>query len=201
MNDWTSRGVLCAINWRFHMIFGGFLLSSMLGSILCSLYPAWKIWETPFFTQGMGVAFPTFTMSDLLLRLCIFPILWMVLIVLSGISLAGVPISGAFFLLRASALGAALTHLYAHEGVRGFTLALFFVMPYAMISSILYILGIREASGFSLSLLRLLREGKKCEISVRLYLMRFLALCLMMILVGIIQCIWLKYVYSDIIMF
>lgn len=195
MNNRTSRGIPHTINWSFHLFFGGFILSVMLGSVFCTLYPAWEIWQNPFFTQGMGISFPTYSMSGLMIRLCVIPIAWMILVAVSGMSLTGIPITGFLFLLRASALGCVLTQLYADEGIQTIAYVLLFVMPYALISSLLYILGIREASRFSLSLVRILRKSNNDEVNLRLYLMRLIVLILLMIVTGIIQCFWLRYVY------
>lgn len=181
----------------FHLLFIGFISFVMLGSILYVLYPTYPIWQDLIFTQGMSVALEEFSMPHLMLSLCVIPIIWMLVIAISGTSMIGAPITCGLFILRASALGSVLTQLYVCQGIGGIGTAMLFVMPYALVSSVLYILGIREAMRFSLNILRLVWKNECNSMSLRLYAMRFLAMLLMMVLAGVLQCILIRFGYSD----
>lgn len=197
MNYRTSNGTSPKFGRHFHLLFVGFILSAMSGSVLYVLYPAYPIWQNVFFTQGMGITFSDLSMPGLMLSLCVIPILWMMLIAAAGMSMTGIPIACGLFILRASALGSILTQLYVQEGIKGIGTAIIYIIPYAFISSLLYIFGIRESSRFSLMLLRLLKKNECDSMNLRLYAMRFLALIMMMTLAGVLQCIWIKFGYCD----
>lgn len=173
------------------------MVGTLLGSALYSLYPCHEIWQGSLFRQGMGTTPAAFEFPDMLLAICGVSVVWTLLAAVLGMSLAGPPLTICLLVFRASALGVVLAELYVLQGLGGFLTALLFVMPYALFTMFVFGLGIRESLKFSLSLLRLVRQNREEPLSVRLYAVRFLILLILMIAAGLLQCVWLKYGYSE----
>lgn len=197
MKPWTSFYFDSKGRRNFHFAFAGFLLSSLFGSILYAWKPTYPIWNHPFLMQGMGISFESFSMPHFMLQLSVIPMLWVILIAIAGTSLLGMPIACGLWILRACAFGCTMTKLYAMQGIWGMRTAVILLIPYAAASTIVYYIAVWEASRFSLSLVRILRNAEKPPTNHRMYLLRFLALLLGMGLVGILQCIWVKYMYCN----
>ncbi len=172
------------------------LLGTLLGSVLYVLYPSHMIWQESLFRQGIGTAPAAFDFTEMFLAICIVSVVWTFLMAVLGTSLVGVPFIICLLVLRAAAIGAVLSELYCLQGSAGLLTAVLFVMPYAVFSMFVYVLGIRESIRFSVSLLQLVRQGRGDSLSVRLYLIRFLMILMLMLAAGLLQCVWLKYGYT-----
>ena len=181
----TSQLILAVV-----MIVAGIIL----GSVLRALHPAWGIWEHPLFLQGIGLAVSP--EHGKLIYYVLTPVCCLAvqaILGLSAVGIAGVPV---LLILRGSAVGAVLELLYTTDGIRGIVTALLFIMPYVCVATLLMALGAREAFGFSLQITGLVCEkAQEQKISVKLYSIRFVVLFALLAGSGILQCLWIGYVY------
>lgn len=168
------------------------LLGTMLGSLFYTFCPDSEFWRQAMFRQGMGTAASAFSFGNLLFHIAGVSLIWLMLAMLSGMSLAGVPLSVGLLLLRGVALGAVLGEVYLVQGVTALLTVSVFVMPYALVSTFLFLLGIREAMRFSSGMFRLVCKGREEKLSLRLYAFRFLILALFLSAAGLLQCLLLR---------
>ncbi len=173
------------------------LAGVIIGSIGCVTLPECALWENSLFRQGIGTDPAAYPFGFLLLRAVGIPLLWMLLALLIGMSLVGVPFSYALLLFRGMALGTVLAQLYLIQGVTGCLTALLFVMPYALAGIFLYATGMRESLRLSSGMFRFLclDRGEKPEL--RLYLIRYAVLLLFLCIIGLLQCLLLRYGYPE----
>ncbi len=196
MHFGTSTGISKKNDKLLRWFLIAILLGTLFGSVLYVLYPSHMIWHEPLFRQGIGTAPAAFDFTEMFLAICVVSVFWTVLTAVLGTSLAAIPLTFCLLVMRAAAIGAVLSELYCMQGTTGLLTAVLFVMPYAVFSMFVYVLGIRESIRFSLSLLQLVKQGRGDSLSVRLYLMRFLMILILTLAGGLLQCVWLKYGYT-----
>ncbi len=167
----------------------------IMGSVLYAAYPAASLWQNPLFRQGMGTDPAAHTLLRMLAELCAVPLFWLFCTAVCGVSLAGKPLAYGLLLLRGTALGALLCGVYSQQGAAGFLTAVLFIMPFALCSLLLFVVGIKEALRLSASLLRMLAGNREETLSVRSYVVRFLVLAGVTVIAGLLQGIWLRQVY------
>lgn len=166
----------------------------VLGSMLRALHPAWGIWEHPGLLQGIGLA--SAPECGLFVYYAVTPVCCLAVLAVLGLSAVGIAGVPLFLIFRGMAVGAVLELLYATDGLRGIVTALLFVMPYMCMTTLFLMLGAREAFGLSLQITGLVCEKpQEQDISVKLYMIRFLVLFALLVGTGLVQCVWIGSVY------
>ncbi len=170
----------------FFIVAAGILPGSLLAA-----NPEGTLLLHPLLRQGMGLPSGGFLMQ--LGQTAGIALLWLLLYAMCGVSLAGVPLSAGMLLLRGMALGAVLTDVYLQRGVGGMLTAAVYVMPYAMVSTWLLLLGVREAMRLSVHLCRLLTGCDMGEQhSLRGYALRYGLLAVLLCAAGLLQSLLLQ---------
>lgn len=149
----------------------------MLGSCLCAVFPGWQLWQSGVFRQGMGTAYPQVGFGMLFLQLLVFSGIWVAFLALSGISLAGYPISLGIFFFRGAAIGSLLEEIYRQQGILGVITILAFVLPHALAGTWILMNAAHEGIVFSRWLRGLVQGctlGDAC--SLRAFAVRYLLL-------------------------
>ncbi len=171
------------------------LAGAIIGSIGCVAAPEYGLWENVIFRQGIGTDSAAYPFGFLLLRAAGIPILWMLFAMFTGFSLAGAPFACALLLFRGMALGTVLAQLYFAQGVTGCLTALLFVMPYTLAGIFLYATGMRESLRLSYGIFRFVCLGRGEKPVLRLYLIRYAVLLLFLCIIGLLQCLLLRFGY------
>ena len=119
------------------------LAGELTGSIIDLRCPVRRLFSVPFVLHGIGrIGIP---LTELLLELLLYPMLWLILICLPGLTVCAVPIVLSLVFLHGMTIGAVLTRLYQGHIVMGLLRAGLFVMPYAAVQTFLYLLAARES--------------------------------------------------------
>lgn len=110
-----------------------------------------------------------------------------------GVSAVGVPLIPCVLVFRGLGLGTALGYLYAANGLKGIAFSVLLIIPPAIVSSILIILSCKEAFRFSLLLCRRFlpnaEQPQGLWPQLKVYLVRFLALLILLFLVAFVDTI------------
>lgn len=165
------------------------LAGCILGSVLFACSPLEEFWQNALFRQGMGTGGTAF--PNLLMELCIVPLLWLLCMAVSGTSWIGMPLVYGLLVSRGMALGTVLCRLYMLQGVAGFLTAFLFVMPYALCSTFVYLIGADKA----LQCTAVLHSHGEMAIYLRRYALYVLLLAALLEIAGILQCFWMVHGY------
>ncbi len=172
------------------------LLGTIGGSILSVLHSAWTIWDHCLFQQGMGLAAVSLPIGSMLLRCVLIPLLWLLFFAALGLSAAGAPAAMVLLVLRGAALGSELCKTYVSQGMAGILTAMVFVMPYAFLSTLLFVVAAREVLRNSWQIAGcVFRCSENCQLSLKLCGIRYLVLAAALLVLGLLQCCLLRYGY------
>ncbi len=165
------------------------LAGCVLGSVLFAVSPAERFWQDALFRQGMGTS--AMDLPKLLTELCAVPLLWLLCMAVSGTCWIGMPLVYGLLAFRGMAFGAVLCRLYMLQGSVGFLTAVLFVMPYALCSLLVYLIGAEKA----LQCTAVLHTHGEMTAFLRRYALHILVLAAVLEIAGILQCLWLMHGY------
>lgn len=164
------------------------LAGELTGCILYLRFPVRRLFAVPFVLHGIGKLGGS--LPALLPELLGYPMLWLALLCLPGLTVCAVPMAFSLVFLHGVTIGAVLTRLCQGHVITGILKTGLFVMPYAAVQTILFLLAARESVRSSLSLTHTLQGRAGERFSLRLFGVRFLVLAAGIALSGILQAVW-----------
>jgi len=169
-------------NTQIVILFLIIILGAIAGSIFRALHPDWNIWNNQTFRQGMGIV------TEYRFYCIAAPVFWLAITAILGLSATGLPFVPCILFLRGAAVGAILEQIYEQSGFLTALPSLLMIMPYIYLSSFVMLFAAREALKFSMQITGLLCDSSHDEeVSVKLYIIRFMILFLFIIILGILQ--------------